>query len=345
MARGSSQSSRHRQRVRRAAACGARGARADARASRRRDAHTPAPPADDRGRATSPRCPRHYAVSFAKNYARMVGLDAGRGRARTSAAELNALDPAPRAAPPGFEPGDPARVLARAQVGLGHRGACCSSPGTVRASRDVPRARSCASLVHEKKPEAAAAGSASAPAATPAPAATRRGGGVHRARAAGIWVKFYDADGLQLMQKQMALRRALRDTGRRQGPAAVDRSARRACRSPSADGRCPSSPKQQTTMKDVPVTAEALLARAAASGGRDFTRHRRTVSHNLAGPTPRQARSGVGKCPRVCLSRGSRSCRQQSGRTTLEEIARNDERLERLAQGHHRAAAGGDRLR
>src|SRR6478735_5143363 len=56
---------------------------------------------------------RTYAISFAKNYARMVGLDPEQVAADVRG-ELNALDPAPRLRPAGFEPGDPARVPSRA---------------------------------------------------------------------------------------------------------------------------------------------------------------------------------------------------------------------------------------
>src|SRR5690606_34303970 len=56
---------------------------------------------------------RTYAISFAKNYARMVGLDAEEV-AQQVRGELNVLDPGPRARAPGFEPGDPARVPSRA---------------------------------------------------------------------------------------------------------------------------------------------------------------------------------------------------------------------------------------
>ena len=55
---------------------------------------------------------RTYAISFARNYARMVGLDPNEVADQVRA-ELDAQDPAPRR-PAGFEPGDPARVPSRA---------------------------------------------------------------------------------------------------------------------------------------------------------------------------------------------------------------------------------------
>src|SRR6478735_2323332 len=56
---------------------------------------------------------RTYAISFSRNYARMVGLDQDEIAAEVRA-ELDAQDPAPRLRPAGFEPGDPARVPSRA---------------------------------------------------------------------------------------------------------------------------------------------------------------------------------------------------------------------------------------
>src|SRR5688572_14004704 len=56
---------------------------------------------------------RTYAISFSRNYARMVGLDQDEIAAEVRA-ELDALDPTPRTRPAGFEPGDPARVPSRA---------------------------------------------------------------------------------------------------------------------------------------------------------------------------------------------------------------------------------------
>src|SRR6187551_1952710 len=55
---------------------------------------------------------RTYAISFSKNYAKMVGLDQAEVAAMVRA-ELDAQDPAPRLRPVGFEPGDPARVPSR----------------------------------------------------------------------------------------------------------------------------------------------------------------------------------------------------------------------------------------
>jgi hypothetical protein len=84
---------------------------------------------------------------------------------------------------------------------------------------------------------------------------------VFTALEAGIWVKFYDADGLQLMQKQMALGEHYAVPADAKGPQLW--TGRPDALSITVGGRqVPKLAEQQTTMRDVPVSAEALLARA-----------------------------------------------------------------------------------
>ena len=80
----------------------------------------------------------------------------------------------------------------------------------------------------------------------------------------GIWVKFYDADGLQLMQKQMALGERYAIPADAKGPQLW--TGRPDALSITIGGRqVPKLAEQQATMRDVPVSAEALLARAQAA--------------------------------------------------------------------------------
>jgi cytoskeleton protein RodZ len=98
-------------------------------------------------------------------------------------------------------------------------------------------------------------------AATPAPAATG-GEVVFTALEPGIWVKFYDASGLQLMQKQMAMGERYAIPADANGPQLW--TGRPDALSITVGGRpVPKLAEEQTTMKDVQVSAEALLARAA----------------------------------------------------------------------------------
>ena len=207
---------------------------------------------------------RTYAVSFSKNYARMVGLDPEEVAADVRG-ELNTLDPAPRLRPAGFEPGDPARVPSRAlgwvsiiAVILVLAGLFAFARTFFAPSVELP------SLVDEHRAEQAAAAAAAAERrqqATAPTAAATGGEVVFTALEAGIWVKFYDADGLQLMQKQMALGERYAIPADAKGPQLW--TGRPDALSITIGGRpVPKLAEQQTTMKDIPVTAEALLARA-----------------------------------------------------------------------------------
>src|SRR5687768_7143803 len=148
---------------------------------------------------------RTYAISFSRNYARMVGLDQDEIAAEVRA-ELDALDPAPRTRPAGFEPGDPARVPSRALGWVSAIAVVLLLAGLFAFYQTFlsPAAELPSLVDQEKAAQAAVAEERQSAAAAPAPAATG-GEVVFTALEEGIWVKFYDAAGLQLMQKQMAL--------------------------------------------------------------------------------------------------------------------------------------------
>lgn len=206
---------------------------------------------------------RTYAISFSKNYARMVGLDQEQ-IATEVRAELNALDPAPRLRPAGFEPGDPARVPSRALGWISVIAVILVLAGLFAFARTFfAPAVELPSLVDEQAAEQAAADAQrQQAAATPAPAATG-GEVVFTALEPGIWVKFYDAAGLQLMQKQMAMGERYAIPADAEGPQLW--TGRPDALSITVGGRAvPKLAEQQRTMKDVPVSAEALLARPPA---------------------------------------------------------------------------------
>ncbi len=205
---------------------------------------------------------RTYAISFSKNYARMVGLDADQV-AEDVRGELNALDPAPRLRPAGFEPGDPARVPSRKLAWFAAGAVIILLAGLFAFYQTyLSPAAELPSLVDEQKAEeAAAAAQRQRQAATPTPAATG-GEVVFTALEPGVWVKFYDADGLQLMQKQMAMGERYVVPADAKGPLLW--TGRPDALSITVGGRAvPKIAEEQTTMKDVPVSAAALLARAA----------------------------------------------------------------------------------
>src|SRR6478735_4228057 len=207
---------------------------------------------------------RTYAISFSKNYARMVGLDQNEIAAMVRD-ELDMLDPTPRLRPAGFEPGDPARVPSRALGWLSAIAVVLVLAGLFAFYQSFisPAAELPSLIDQEKATQAAAAAARPSRPASPAPAATG-GEVVFTALEPGIWVKFYDANGLQLMQKQMALGERYAVPADAKGPQLW--TGRPDALSITVGGRpVPKLAEQQTTMRDVPVTAEALLARADAS--------------------------------------------------------------------------------
>jgi hypothetical protein len=207
---------------------------------------------------------RTYAISFSKNYARMVGLDQDEIAAMVRA-ELDAQDPAPRARPASFEPGDPARVPSNRVVWVVVIGLLILLAGVYVAYRTMfTPAAELPSLVDQEAADQAAAAAAQQRAAAERPTAAPTGGEVvFTALEPGIWVKFYDADGLQLMQKQMAMGERYVVPANAKGPQLW--TGRPDALSITVGGReVPKLAAEETTMRNVPVTAEALLARPPA---------------------------------------------------------------------------------
>lgn len=149
---------------------------------------------------------RPYAIGFAKAYARVVGLS-DTEIADAVRAELQGN--APRVEPRmlnQFEVGDPAKTPSRlvGWLALLLVGAILALGGVFWRSYYAP-AVALPSLVHEPEQPAAVAptkGVVSPKAVvSPAPA---NGPVIFTALEEGIWVKFYDGQGKQLMQKQLA---------------------------------------------------------------------------------------------------------------------------------------------
>jgi transcriptional regulator with XRE-family HTH domain len=206
---------------------------------------------------------RTYAISFAKNYARMVGLDQVEVADQVRA-ELDAQDPTPRNRPAGFEPGDPARVPSRALGWISVVAVVLVLAGLFAFARTFfAPAVELPSLV-ERQPAEQVEDAERQGAAVPRAAQDAPAGGevVFTALVPGIWVKFYDANGLQLMQKQMALGERYVIPTDAAGPQLW--TGRPDALSITVGGRAvPKLAEEQRTMRDVPVSAEALLARAA----------------------------------------------------------------------------------
>lgn len=202
---------------------------------------------------------RTYAVGFARAYARAVGLDEA-AIAQAVRDELAASDNA-RQPPPidVFEPGDPARVP-------GSRLAWAAALFAVAVIAFVfiywrSFFSPAATLPDLTAPEAPATAATAAPPRT-MPAAPAGGVVVFTALEPNIWVKFADAQGRQLLQKQMAQGETFTVPADAQDP--VIRTARPDALQIAVGGRIvPKLAEKPVNIIDAPVTAAALLARAA----------------------------------------------------------------------------------
>jgi len=205
---------------------------------------------------------RTYAIGFSRSYAKLVGLD-GEAVAEAVRAELEAQEPRPRHRPASFEPGDPARVPSRALGWLSGVAALLVLAGLFFAARTFfAPAGELPSLI---EPSESIAGPEAPPAPTRAtPASAPTGPVVFTALEEGIWVKFYDAGGRQLMQKLMAAGESYTVPADAQGPQLW--TGRPDALAITVGGRqIPKLADDDIVMRDIPVTAEALLARSQAA--------------------------------------------------------------------------------
>lgn len=200
---------------------------------------------------------RTYAMGFARSYARKLGLDEESIIAAVRE-ELDAVEPEPqRRTIQTFEPGDPSRLPSSALVWVAGLLALAATIAAVFLLRGGDDAGQLPSLLPSETASASAAA-----ASAPAPAAT--GAVVFTALAPDIWVKFYDAGGMQLLQKQLAQGESYSVPP---APAEVlIWTARPEALAITVGGAAvPKLSDVQITMKDVPVTAAALLARGTAA--------------------------------------------------------------------------------
>jgi transcriptional regulator with XRE-family HTH domain len=205
---------------------------------------------------------RTYAVGFARTYAKTVGLDADQVGASVRA-ELDAQSE-DGYRPASFEPGDPARVPSRALGWFAGFAVLLLLAGGFFFFRTIfAPAGELPSLVEQQRAQQQAQQRTVAGNALPAAptAANPTGPVVFTALVPGIWVKFYDASGKQLMQKQMAQGESFTVPADAQGPMLW--TGRPDALAITVGGKpLPKLAEQEQVMKDVPVTAEALLKRA-----------------------------------------------------------------------------------
>ena len=198
---------------------------------------------------------RTYAIGFSRSYARFVGLKEAEIAADVRAA-LEVLDPDHyRPTTPAFEPGDPARIPSARLGWLMAAAAVVLLIGAYSFYRSFfAPAGELPSLITPSAPKPARTG--------PAQAISPTGTVVFKALEEGVWVKFYDGEGRQLMQKQMAMGETYTVPADAQAPQLW--TGRHDALAIAIGGRAvPRLAEQERVMKDVLVTAEALLARGS----------------------------------------------------------------------------------
>lgn len=244
---------------------------------------------------------RTYAVGFTRTYAKMVGLDQDAAAERVRA-ELDAQDDEGYR-PASFEPGDPARVPSRALGWFAAFAVVLLIVGVFFFFRTMfaPAGELPSLLEQQKKAQVAAAHKAA-----PAPARAPNPGGpvVFTAAVPNIWVKFSDADGKTLLEKQLALGESYTVPADAKSPTLW--TGRPDALAISIGGRpVPKLADEQKVMKDVPVTAQALLARgqptaapAAKPGAAPAAGHTgRAAAPRAAAPVTRPSASVAGENP------------------------------------------------
>jgi len=205
---------------------------------------------------------RTYAIGFARSYARALGMDED----EVVSAVRDEMGVAAPLAPPrslhNLEPGDPARIpssrlawgVAALLIALVVIAAVVWRDYFV-PSTDLP-------AIQADEPAAAASPT---PAATEQAAEVPSGQVAFKATVEGIWVKFYDRNGRQLFQKQMALGETFAIPADADGPQLW--TGRPDALEVTIGGRkvAPLSTEERT-IKDVPVDAASLTARPPGPG-------------------------------------------------------------------------------
>jgi len=209
---------------------------------------------------------RAYAVGFSRSYAKLVGLDEHEV-ARDVRAELSGMEPDESARSHSFEPGDPARVPSArtawlaALVGLAIflTGSAFLWSSFVAPSGELPWLTQDEPASTEIAGQGAPAPGAATIQQQPNPVRPV----VFTAIEDGIWVKFYDSSGTQLMQKQMKLGETYTVPVDADGPL-IWTGRPDALEITVGGDPVPKLAETDRIMKDIPVTAEALLSRNGA---------------------------------------------------------------------------------
>lgn len=201
-----------------------------------------------------------YAVGFSRSFARAVGLDEAEIAQAVRdqlAAEAEEYWPTPKADT--FEPGDPARVPPARLAWIAGLGVLIVLGVVYLIWKSfLSPAGSMPDLLEEEQPEAVASAAPDADARAEAPAAG--GPVVFTSLESDVWVKIYDASGRQLFQKQMNEGESYTVPADAEGPQ-IWTGRPDALRITVAGREVPKLADEALNIRDVPISAAALLAR------------------------------------------------------------------------------------
>ena len=204
---------------------------------------------------------RTYAIGFSRTYARTLELDE-RVVLDQVRAELAAERGDAGSTPAKFEPGDPARVPGRGLAWFAVFAALLLMGGIYAFYRSYFAPGLGPAPLQDPAEQVA---QSEAPAVQQAPAATPQAGGqvVFTSEMDGTWVKFYDAKGERLYEAQMAEGDSFAIPADADGPQIW--TGRPYALKITIGGRSvPKLSEEDEVVRDVPVSAEALLARTPA---------------------------------------------------------------------------------
>lgn len=208
--------------------------------------------------------PAHtYAIGFARSYAKAVGLDPGAIAERVRS-ELGVDGPGERyASAQALEPGDPARVPSRGLVFFSLAAILLLLVGGFTFYRTffAPGSGPGSILVADQTAGEPVAGKLAAMAdGASRPAIDPKGEVVFTALEDEVWVRFYDGGGNRLMEKQMSKGERYTVPADADEPQIV--TGRPYALAITIGGKpVPKLSEEAQTVADIPVSAEALLAR------------------------------------------------------------------------------------
>lgn len=210
---------------------------------------------------------RTYAVGFSRTYARVLGLDENEV-ARLVRSELTSTDKSGSEYHMPFEPGDPAKVPSRglawasaiaALILMAGAGAYIAQRSGIGIGPD-PIVGGSPELVAQQ--DGAGPGEPAADDPQPFP---NDGQVAFTALEDGVWVRFYDSVGRRLMEKQMANGERFEIPSDADGPQIW--TGRPDAFAITIDGRpVPKLSDEESVIRDVAISADALLARNESAG-------------------------------------------------------------------------------